>query len=146
MAYAKFDSRFANLAIFLKLWNKRLFKDRQCRLNSYSLNLMLIAFMQFEGILPSLQAAAKDKKYLKYEQQGKFLSYQSTSEVQFERDFDKVKMPKSAYELNEVQILEKFFHFYGHTFNESHLAIDIRSGDNPFPLRVDVLGEIKGKF
>jgi DNA polymerase sigma len=45
LAYAQLDRRFANLAIVLKMWNKSQFKDKMTRLNSYTLNLMLIAFM-----------------------------------------------------------------------------------------------------
>lgn len=52
------DRRFANLAIVLKIWNKRMFNNKLTRLNSYTLNLMLIAFMQHMKILPSLQALA----------------------------------------------------------------------------------------
>ena len=44
-AYAQLDRRFVRLAIVLKIWNKRLFNNKQTRLNSYTLNLMLIAFM-----------------------------------------------------------------------------------------------------
>ena len=51
------------------------------RLNSYTLNLMLIAFMQKERILPSLQAKAEKTLKLSYEQQGKHLSYRSEAEV-----------------------------------------------------------------
>lgn len=43
--YAQLDRRFANLAVFLKIWNKKMFVDKKTRLNSYTLNLMLIAFM-----------------------------------------------------------------------------------------------------
>jgi hypothetical protein len=42
---------------------------------------MLIAYLQHERVLPSLQALAETKQYLKYEQQGKYLSYQSIAEV-----------------------------------------------------------------
>lgn len=67
-AYAQLDRRFANLAVVLKIWNKRLFKDKMTRLNSYTLNLMLIAFMQHLRILPSLQSLAETKQLLRYEQ------------------------------------------------------------------------------
>jgi len=53
-SYAKLDRRFANLAVVLKMWNKSLFSNKITRLNSYSLNLMLIAFMQHLKLLPSL--------------------------------------------------------------------------------------------
>lgn len=48
--------------------------------------------------------------------------------------------------MNEAEILVKFFSFYGFTFNEDHLAIDIRSGETPYPLRFDALKGIKESF
>ena len=56
--YAAFDIRFVKLALFLKVWNKSRFPDKIKRLNSFSLYLMLIAFLQDRGILPNLQALA----------------------------------------------------------------------------------------
>lgn len=56
--YAAFDIRFVKLALFLKAWNKSRFPDKMKRLNSFSLYLMLIAFLQDRGILPNLQALA----------------------------------------------------------------------------------------
>jgi DNA polymerase sigma len=54
--YAKLDLRFLKLSILLKLWNKKSFpgSDRYKRLNSYSLTIMLIAFLQRKEILPNL--------------------------------------------------------------------------------------------
>ena len=57
-AYAQLEPRFANLALFLKVWNKQRFQDKKVRLNSYTLNLMLVAFLQHLKVLPSLQALA----------------------------------------------------------------------------------------
>jgi len=54
-AYGAYDFRFVKLALILKHWNKRSFPDRQKRLNSFTINMMLIAFMQLKGILPNLQ-------------------------------------------------------------------------------------------
>lgn len=59
--YAKLDHRFANIAMVLKIWNKSIFSNKITRLNSYTLNLMLIAFMQHLKLLPSLQALAIKK-------------------------------------------------------------------------------------
>lgn len=53
-AYAQLEPRFANLALFLKVWNKQRFQDKKVRLNSYTLNLMLVAFLQHVKVLPSL--------------------------------------------------------------------------------------------
>lgn len=49
--YAVYDSRFQSLAILLKLWNKKNFStaannaNKFIRLNSYSLTLMLVAYL-----------------------------------------------------------------------------------------------------
>ena len=53
--YARFDSRFHKLALVLKKLNKLHFSDKKTRLNSYSITLMLIAFLQHRKVLPSLQ-------------------------------------------------------------------------------------------
>lgn len=50
--YALLDQRFHKLALILKYWNKDRFKEKNNRLNSYSLVLMLIAFLQHQKILP----------------------------------------------------------------------------------------------
>ena len=53
-AYAAFDERFLKLALFIKIWNKQHFPDKMQRLNSFSIYLMLIAFLQSRGILLNL--------------------------------------------------------------------------------------------
>lgn len=45
-SYALIDSRFHKLALILKFWNKESIKDKNERLNSYSLVLLLIAYFQ----------------------------------------------------------------------------------------------------
>jgi DNA polymerase sigma len=45
LTYAQVDERFHALALILKDWNKKQFTDRKKRLNSYSIVLMLIAFL-----------------------------------------------------------------------------------------------------
>lgn len=50
-----YDIRFEKVAQMLKLWNKSLEEDGHAHLNNYSLYLMLIAYMQKEGLLPNLQ-------------------------------------------------------------------------------------------
>lgn len=52
--YAKLDQRFHKLALVLKYWNKERFPERTKRLNSYSIVLMLIAFLQKYDVLPCL--------------------------------------------------------------------------------------------
>ena len=45
--YALIDERFLKLALVLKYWNKEVNKDRgKSKLNSYSMILMLIAYLQ----------------------------------------------------------------------------------------------------
>ena len=46
LEYCLFDNRFHEIATLLKIWNKYHFPDEGSRLNSYSLTLMLIAFLQ----------------------------------------------------------------------------------------------------
>ena len=55
LAYGQYDVRFIKLALFLKAWNKSRFTDKMKRLNSFSIYLMLIAFLQHKEILPNLQ-------------------------------------------------------------------------------------------
>jgi DNA polymerase sigma len=55
------------LALFLKHWNKQNFPNRQKRLNSFSIILMLIAFLQHRKILPNLQALATERKVTRFE-------------------------------------------------------------------------------
>ena len=45
-AYSFFDQRFLKLAVVLKSWNKQNFPDKRKRLNSFSIYLLLIAFLQ----------------------------------------------------------------------------------------------------
>ena len=52
--YCLLDTRFQKIAIFLKQWNKSLAKDKNARLNSFSIYLMLLAYMQDQGWLPCL--------------------------------------------------------------------------------------------
>jgi DNA polymerase sigma len=54
LQYALISPEFVKLAIYLKLWNKTL-GDVQSRLNSFSITLMLVAFMQNINLLPNLQ-------------------------------------------------------------------------------------------
>ena len=57
LQYAKLDSRFRQVALYLKQWSNKYFA-KKTRLNNYSLYLMLIAYMQKKGLLPNLQALA----------------------------------------------------------------------------------------
>ena len=52
--YGQYDVRFIKLALLLKAWNKAHFPDKMESLNSFSIYLMLIAFLQSKGVLPNL--------------------------------------------------------------------------------------------
>jgi DNA polymerase sigma len=54
LTYSKIDSRFHKLALVLKHWNKQRFPNKNERLNSYSLVLLLIAYMQHRQLIPCL--------------------------------------------------------------------------------------------
>lgn len=53
--YSKLDERFHKLALVLKQWNKMRWENKQDRLNSYSIVLLLIAYLQHKKVLPCLQ-------------------------------------------------------------------------------------------
>ena len=65
--YALIDERFVKLALILKEWNKLNFKDKFKRLNSYSITLMLIAYMQHCNVLPRLQSDKLPPRYVRYQ-------------------------------------------------------------------------------
>lgn len=133
---------FHRLALFLKSWNKQNFSDKKTRLNSYTMSLMLLAFMQYEGRLPSVQALVSDRQIINYHCQYKYFSYSATADVTFETDPDSVKFEPKRPNRCLAETLMRFFRFYGHLFNHESFAIDVRSGTEPFPLRLDVLKEM----
>jgi len=53
-AYSKLDIRFHAAAFILKQWNKHNFPDNMSRVNSYSITLMLIYYLQRKNVLPVL--------------------------------------------------------------------------------------------
>ena len=57
-AYVNLDERVQQLILIIKYWNKNVLRNEPYRLNSYSLTLMVIAFMQHKKILPNLQQNA----------------------------------------------------------------------------------------
>lgn len=144
MVYCQLSEDFHRLALFLKAWNKKNFTDKMTRLNSYTMSLMLLAFMQYEQLLPSLQAQRSDRLVISYYSQTKSFNYNATADVTFERDPDALKLDLPRKSLGET--LYRFFRFYGQIFNSEVFAIDIRSGQTPFPLRKDVLTEMSEKF
>jgi DNA polymerase sigma len=62
--YARIDTRFVDCAMILKYWNSKLFTNDMMKLNSYSLVLMLIAFLQHKGILPNIQSIGEQKEVI----------------------------------------------------------------------------------
>jgi DNA polymerase sigma len=64
--YALLDERFHMMALLIKSWNKKRFPSKIDRLNSYSIVLMIIAFLQFEEILPRLQLMSEESKVIRY--------------------------------------------------------------------------------
>lgn len=57
--YAMLDTRFRDLCLILKYLNKYHFPSASNRLNSYSIVLMTLAYLQHEGILPILQQSTE---------------------------------------------------------------------------------------
>lgn len=82
-AYSSFDERFLKLALYLKQWNKENFPNRQKRLNSFSVILMLIAFLQHRKVLPNLQALATEHRMTRFELQTRELSYVGEADTGF---------------------------------------------------------------
>jgi DNA polymerase sigma len=67
--------------------------------------------------------------------------------VWFETDFNKVEAKfNTRKDLTKAKLLSGFFNFYGSQFNYEALAIDIKSGTKPFPLRFDMLQRIEREF
>ena len=62
--YTMIDKRFMEMIVLLKNWNKNKFPDASQRLNSYSLVMMVLAFLQKEKILPNLQKMSYGKKLI----------------------------------------------------------------------------------
>lgn len=87
-AYSMFDERFIMLALFLKAWNKENFPDKMKRLNSFSIYLMLIAFLQHKGVLPNLQSLAPISEKTRFQLQYKSKEYVGWTETKFVRAAD----------------------------------------------------------
>jgi DNA polymerase sigma len=64
--YSLVDSRFHKLALIVKYWNKGIGGDKSARLNSYSVTLMLIAYMVHRGSIPKMAPDGKEIRYFKY--------------------------------------------------------------------------------
>lgn len=135
LEYTKCDIRFVQLALFLKDWNKLMLKRNHklitSGLNSFTLVLMIIAYLQHYSVLPCLQGQgekhviknirykikvtkeAGEKKYsLKF-------AAPNDIEIQFERpkDFELIGNTSSVGDL-----LVGFFQFYAN-FDYANQAI-----------------------
>ncbi|CDW86797.1 UNKNOWN [Stylonychia lemnae] len=57
--YSLIDQRFYQLVILLKQWNKKNFPDASTRINSYSIVLMILAYMLHKKQVPNIQQLRK---------------------------------------------------------------------------------------
>ena len=87
-AYGQYDIRFVKLALYLKAWNKSRFTDKMKRLNSFSIYLMLIAFLQHRGVLPNLQQLAPKSEAIRFQMQYKAWEYVGWTDTKFVRAKD----------------------------------------------------------
>ena len=55
--YCEQDHRFQKVALVLKAWNRDLSADKGCRLNSFSIYILLLAYMLFKHMLVNVQRA-----------------------------------------------------------------------------------------
>jgi len=53
--YCELDYRFRQAAIILKTWMKLTNEDKNKRLNSFSMYMLLLAFMIYKKYIPNLQ-------------------------------------------------------------------------------------------
>jgi DNA polymerase sigma len=65
--YVSIDSRYQELCLIMKYLNKYYFPNKMNRLNSYSIALMTLAYLQHEGILPILQSSTEKYPLEPYE-------------------------------------------------------------------------------
>ena len=56
--YCLVDERYRKVALVLKAWNRKLSSDKNKRLNSFSIYMLLLAFMLHEKYMVNLQAHA----------------------------------------------------------------------------------------
>ena len=53
--YCEQDERFMKVALVLKAWNRNLSSDKSSRLNSFSIYILLLAYMLFKHMLVNVQ-------------------------------------------------------------------------------------------
>ena len=138
--YARIEKRFVDLSLLLKAWNKKSFKDRTKRINSYSLNLMIIAFLQNYKLLPYLQSELFKKgqtsphTFQKQVYSKDSLDYDGiiNTDILFEQDLVKISENFTPDERNRqpddpnntvTALLMKFFYTYLYLFDSENFAI-----------------------
>ena len=140
--YAKLDTRFHKVALFLKQWNKRNFKNVSGKfnnLNSFSIVLMLIAYLQHIQVLPCLQKLKATKKHIKYFRylfKNKVYNFGDviTTDIKFQSSFETIQLrfKNQKYQDKSVsELLIGFFDYYGSSFDFKGNAISI-SMDPPY--------------
>ena len=134
-AYQRFSFRFSTLALIVKDWNKLTFKNNKASkkfdgkslgmLNSYSITLMLIAFLQHKLVLPNLQkrnsfGETNLVSYSRQEHEDDRYIYTKNLEanVFIENDFERVRerFIDQDKEISAAELLIQFFEFYGKKF------------------------------
>mmetsp|Transcript_1520 Transcript_1520/g.2086 ORF Transcript_1520/g.2086 Transcript_1520/m.2086 type:complete len:92 (+) Transcript_1520:391-666(+) len=54
LMYCQQDARFQKVALVLKAWNRQLSRDKNNRLNSFSIYMLLLAYMLYKHMLVNL--------------------------------------------------------------------------------------------
>ena len=131
LEYSLIDPRFRMLALILKQCNNSLSPNKQEHLNNYSVYLMLIAYLQRQGVLPNLQARADSSKRIAdhaicadsgFPRFNSYLiKYQTNTAFESADRFEEVKHP----EVSVGELLVGFFNFYAFEFDPQNEAIDI---------------------
>lgn len=140
--YCKINPIFQKLALLLKNWNKKRFPDNSTRLNSFSIVLMLLAYMQSVNQLPNLQkfddsrrGLTNDERPTRYMVQricSKIEKYNEVSDCYFESNLETIADNwKIENPLTATQILRGFFAKYLFDYSSNLEAIDI-SADGGF--------------
>ncbi|CDW77137.1 poly rna polymerase gld-2-like protein a [Stylonychia lemnae] len=130
--YAKIDSRFFQLVLLLKKWNRNKFSNKVMRLNSYSFVLMAIARMQFLGQLPYLQKHREQDKVI--------MNYQKCLVKDQKCIFNKIYSTNIAFE-SDLNVIAQNFQpsknlSTGKHYTLAELLVDFYS------YLIDLLGQI----
>ena len=91
--YCMHDSRFHRVAMVLKTWNRGLDKNKSKRLNSFSIYLLLLAFMLHHQYIVNLQAEAAVTEMIEAEvYSDSETRTKITTEMQFLTDLDQIEI------------------------------------------------------